>query len=80
MDTTLTIRIPQETKESLEQLAQATGCSKSSLALDAIHAYPEREAWQVAQIRETVGEADAGDFATSGEVQRMLRKWRLDAD
>jgi predicted transcriptional regulator len=80
MDTTLTIRLPEETKQSLEQLAEATGRSKSFLALDAIRAYLEREAWQVAQIQEAVGEADAGDFATLGEVQRVLRKWGLGGD
>jgi RHH-type rel operon transcriptional repressor/antitoxin RelB len=80
MDTTLTIRIPDDTKQSLEQLAEATGRSKSFLALDAIRAYLERESWQVAQIQEAVREADAGDFATSGEVQQVLRKWGLNAD
>jgi len=80
MDTTLTIRIPEDTKQSLEQLAEATGRSKSFLALDAIQAYLERESWQIVAIQEAIKEADAGDFATLAEVQRVLRKWGVDAD
>lgn len=75
MDATLTIRLPEEIKRSLDRLADATGRTKSYLALDAIQRYLEQEAWQVAEIRAAVQEADSGDFASSAEVQRVLRKW-----
>lgn len=80
MDATLTIRLSEEIKQSLDRLAEATGRTKSYLALDAIQRYLEQEAWQVAEIQQALKEADAGDFATSAEVRRVLRKWGLDAD
>jgi predicted transcriptional regulator len=80
MDATLTIRLPEEIKQSLDRLADATGRTKSYLALDAIQRYLEQEAWQVAEIQQAVKEADAEDFATPTEVKRLLRKWGLDAD
>ena len=79
MDTTLSIRLPDDTKRQLEELAEATGRSKSFLAVDAIRRYLEQEAWQIAEIRQALNEADAEDFATSSEVKKVLRKWGVDA-
>jgi len=79
MDTTLTIRISNELKHSLEKLAKATGRTKSYLALDAIRAYLDQEAWQIAEIKRAVKEADAGDFATEAEVKRIFNKWGVNA-
>jgi predicted transcriptional regulator len=31
--------------------------------------------WQVEEIRKGIAEADAGDFATSEEVARVVNKW-----
>ena len=79
MDTTLSIRLPDDTKRLLEELAEATGRSKSFLAVDAIRRYLEQEAWQIAEIRLALNEADAEDCATSAEVKKVLRKWGVDA-
>lgn len=77
--TTLTLRIADDLKEQLEALAEATGRTKSFLAVEAIRAYLQEEAWQVAEVRQALQEADAGDFAEVQEVEQMRRKWRLDA-
>ena len=37
------------------------------------------EAWQVAEIKKAVQEADAGDFATDTEVDAALAKWGVNA-
>jgi len=79
MDTTLSIRLPDDTKRLLEELAEATGRSKSFLAVAAIQRYLEQEAWQIAEIRQALDEADAEDFATSAEVKKVLLKWGVDA-
>jgi len=79
MDTTLTIRISNELKHSLEKLAKASGRTKSYLALDAIRSYLDQEAWQVAEIKKAIKEADAGDFATEAEVKRIFKKWGVNA-
>ncbi|MGH2519004.1 MAG: CopG family ribbon-helix-helix protein [Chloroflexota bacterium] len=72
--TTFTLRLPSELKERLEQLAQAAGRSKAFLALDAVQRYVEMESWQIAEIRQAVKEADAGDFASGGEVEATVTR------
>jgi predicted transcriptional regulator len=31
--------------------------------------------WQINEIKKGIAEADAGDFASEEEVQRVLKKW-----
>lgn len=75
MSTTLSLRIPQETLEQLGQLAQATGKSRNFLAVQAMRDFIAREAWQVAEIRQALKEADAGDFASDTEITELDAKW-----
>lgn len=77
--TTITLRIADDLKEQLESLAAATGRTKSFLAVEAIRAYLQQEAWQVAEIRQALQEADAGDFAEESEVEQVRTKWSGDA-
>jgi RHH-type rel operon transcriptional repressor/antitoxin RelB len=79
MATNLTVRLDPGTKKSLDQLAKATGRTRSFLAQDALRRYVEEEAWQVAEIRKGVKEADAADFATKEEVAATLSKWGVRA-
>ena len=76
---TLNLRIADELKQQLDALAQATGRNKSFLAVEAIRIYLQQEAWQVAEIRQAVQEADAGDFADEAEVRSLRDKWLNDA-
>lgn len=79
MATNLTVRLDAVTKKSLDQLAKATGRTRSFLAQHALRRYVEEEAWQVAEIRKAVKEADTGDFATEAEVTKTLKKGRAGA-
>ena len=76
---TLTLRVTDDIKEQLEKLAQSTGRTKSYLAVEAIRAYLQQEAWQVAEIRQAIQEADLGDFADESEIRRVHNKWLGDA-
>ena len=76
--TTMTVRIPEQFKERLARLAEATDRSSSWLAMDAIRTYLELQEWQVAEIEAGVAEADRGEFATDEEVQAVVGKWRRD--
>ena len=64
-------------KVALEKEIEAT---RKQARADAIKRYLEQEAWQIAEIRQALNEADAEDFATSAEVKKVLRKWGVDAD
>jgi RHH-type transcriptional regulator, rel operon repressor / antitoxin RelB len=79
MSSTMTLRLEDEVKARLEQLADSTQRSKSFLAAEAIREYVENNEWQIAEIRSALIEADAGDFASDAEVAALTRKWKARA-
>lgn len=79
MSTTMTIRLDDDLKEQLEQLAAATQRSKSFLASEAIREFIELNEWQVQEIQQATKEADAGEFASEDEVKQTFAKWGVDA-
>jgi predicted transcriptional regulator len=79
MSTTMTVRLEDEDKARLDNLAQATQRSKSFLAAEAIRAYIENNEWQISQIRAALVEADADDFATDDDLTALATKWGVNA-
>jgi RHH-type rel operon transcriptional repressor/antitoxin RelB len=75
MNIMLNFRVPPDIKEQLDKLAQATGRSKTTLAIEALRSYLEEQAWQIAEIQEAIKEAHAGDFATPEEVEAVFQKY-----
>jgi len=75
MSTTMTIRLEDEVKDRLERLAESTQRSKSFLAAEAIREFVENNEWQIAEIRASLKEADAGDFASERDVAALAKKW-----
>ena len=74
--TTLSIRLEEDVKARLDQLADATNRSKSFLAAEAIRAFVELNEWQIREIQAALQEADAGEFAKPSEVNKVLGRWR----
>jgi len=70
----LTLRVPQEIKEQLGKLAEATHRSQSFLGSEAIRRYIDLESWQIAEIQLAVAEADAGEFASDAEFNAVIEK------
>jgi predicted transcriptional regulator len=79
MSSTLTIRLEDDVKDRLDQLAEATRRSKSFLAAEAIREFIENNEWQVEEIRAGLKEAAAGEFASETEVAAVARKWKVNA-
>lgn len=75
----MSMRLPAELAEQLGVLAEATGRTKSYIAVQAIQDFVAREAWQVAEIQKGLAEADAGDFATDEEMSALDAKWGYNA-
>ena len=73
--TSMSMRLPTELANQLGALAEATGRTKSFLAVRAIQDFVAREAWQVAEIQKGLVEADSGDFATDEENAALDAKW-----
>lgn len=75
MNTPMSMRLPASLSARLGRLAEATGRTRSYLAVQAIQDFVDREAWQIAEIKQALLEADAGDFATDEEMAALDAKW-----
>lgn len=79
MSTTMTVRLEDDVKDRLDQLAQATHRSKSFLASEAIREFVETNEWQIGEIQAALREADAGDFASEQALEALAKKWQINA-
>lgn len=73
--TAFTVRVPDETAEKLDALAEKLDRSRSYLAAQAIEDFVAREAWQLAEIEAGLAEADRGDFVNGDDVARVVAKY-----
>jgi RHH-type transcriptional regulator, rel operon repressor / antitoxin RelB len=79
MSSTMTIRLEDEVKIRLDQLANSMNRTKSFLAAEAIREFVENNEWQVAEIHAAFKEADRGDFAAEKDVANLAKKWKVNA-
>jgi RHH-type transcriptional regulator, rel operon repressor / antitoxin RelB len=80
MSTTMTIRLEDDIKNRLDQIATATHRSKSFLAAEAIRVFVESNEWQINEIQSALKEADAGDYASDQDVANLAMKWAARAN
>lgn len=66
---TVTARISQDISDQLDEMAASTKRSKSFLVAEALKAYLEAHAWQVARTHESLVQADHGKFASQERIQ-----------
>lgn len=76
----ISLRVSDEMKERLDQLAAATRRPRSFLAEEALAEYLDRHGWQVAAIDEAVQAAGDGQFATHEAVSDWLSSWGTDSE
>ncbi len=76
MTAAFTIRLDDQMLAKLDALAADTDRSRSWLAAKAIEDYLERNAWQIARIKDGIAEADRGEFASDEEVEAVFAKYR----
>jgi predicted transcriptional regulator len=79
MTAAFTIRLDDQMLAKLDALAADTDRSRNWIAAKAIESYVELNAWQIARIKEGIGEADRGEFATPDEVEAVFAKYRVRA-
>ena len=74
---TLSIRISPESRGQLEELANATGRSKSFLAAEAIKYYLATHSWQVKAIEKSLKKANSkkAKFIQHEKVSDWLNSW-----
>ena len=77
--TTMTVRIAPDLSEKLDALARDTKRSKAFLAGEAIAAYVDRNAWQIAHIKAGLAEAESGAPGIPHEdMVRWTESWGTD--
>lgn len=74
---TLSIRVPSEARDQLEELANVTGRTKSFLAAEAIECYLATQNWQIKAIEKSIKKADSkkSKFITHQKVSDWLNSW-----
>jgi predicted transcriptional regulator len=72
----LTVRVSAELQDRLDAIADAIDRPRSWVINRALEAFVESEAWQIAEIKRGLAEADTGDFASEAEVGAIFEKWR----
>jgi RHH-type transcriptional regulator, rel operon repressor / antitoxin RelB len=70
--TTMTVRLKPQVSEKLESLARDMKRSKAYLASEAIEAFVDLNAWQVAHIKEALEEDESG---TPGVPHEKIVEW-----
>lgn len=72
--TTMTVRLPEATKERLGRLAERTRRSRSFLAGEAIADYVERELAIIEGIERGVADMEAGRVVPHDEAMARIRE------
>ena len=70
--TVMNVRLDTRTKEALDLLAREMDRPRAQLAARAIVEYVQRNAWQIATIKEGLGQLDAGQSHDFDEVMAEL--------
>ncbi len=70
---TLNVRMPDSTKDTLEALAQATGRSKNYHILEALNQYLTQQSWQIAEIQAGIADLEAGRSVPQAQVAAEVR-------
>lgn len=66
--TTTSLRLPADLLEAFDRLAESLGRTRSTLMIEALRDYAEREnRWQ-AELEERIAGADRGDFVPDDET------------
>lgn len=79
---TLSVRVPSKARDQLENLANATGRTKSFLAAEAIEYYLATQSWQVKAIEKSIKKANSKKtkFIKHQKVSDWLSSWGSDKE
>ncbi len=75
MNTTMSMRMPQDLASEVETIATETGKSKSFVIIEAVKEYVAKESWQIQEIKDALAEAERGEFATEAEMNEFWARW-----
>jgi predicted transcriptional regulator len=70
----ITFSLEQDKRESLDRLATSLSQDRNDVLNAAIDLYLETQDWHLHEIRHSLQEAEAGDFASPEEVSAVFAK------
>jgi RHH-type transcriptional regulator, rel operon repressor / antitoxin RelB len=73
---TIRVRIASDKKAALDAIAVHTHRDLEGVIEEALSAYIDLHASQVAHLKEGLRQADAGEFASDAEVSEAFARWR----
>ena len=76
----LSFRTSPDKAERLEELARATDRPRSWILEQALEAYLDTQAWQVAHIEKSLARLKAGEGVPHEKVEAWLRSWGTDEE
>ncbi|HUJ68931.1 MAG TPA: CopG family ribbon-helix-helix protein [Syntrophorhabdales bacterium] len=71
----ISVRVPEELAERLDNLSKATDRSRSYLAALAIEEFVAIQEWQVEAIKQGMADAEEGRVVPHQEALKELKKW-----
>lgn len=74
----IAFRVAAEKAKRLEALSASTDRPKSWLLEQALDAYLDQQAWQIAHIEEGLADADAGRVVPHKDIREWLLSWGSD--
>jgi predicted transcriptional regulator len=72
---TICFRLDSAKVKSLDTLAASLDQDRAGLLNEAVEAYLDVQEWQVRHIRESIRQADGGQFVGHDQVRKMVGKW-----
>ncbi|NEP41377.1 MAG: CopG family transcriptional regulator [Okeania sp. SIO2H7] len=73
---TITFSLDAEKRKAIDKIALLLERDRSDILNNAIDAYLQVQQWQLEHIKESLRQADAGEFATEEEVAAAFARWR----
>jgi predicted transcriptional regulator len=70
----VTVRMDKDAVAQLDEFAKSDDRDRSYLIKQAVDSYIRMRKWQIEDIKKAIAEADAGDFASEGEVEAMFQE------
>ena len=74
-DSQLSLRLPLDMKERMENYARMTGRNKSHVVMEAVGEYLAWRMPQVQDLQAAISAADAGEFASESEVGAVFARY-----
>jgi len=76
----VSVRLDEADKARLDELAGATGSTRSALVAEAVRGYLDLNRYQTELIESRLVLADRGAFASRERVKAAFARWGVDVD